>query len=142
MLQIDLLKDYSVYQHQGTLLLLRGRKPRRGCCQGNHSLSLFLRSIVFMVCAPTEVTMFLMADIPRNRLGASLRYKRWDGQCDRVSLYRHIAVLSKALGKFQESESIQIITGLGSSLTAAIVFSFPKNWTIIANGLLIALSFP
>ena len=36
------------------------------------SPSLFLRSVLFVVYAPAEVTMFLSADISRNRLGASL----------------------------------------------------------------------
>ena len=37
------------------------------------SPSLFLRSVLFKVYAPAEVTMFLSADISRNRLGASLQ---------------------------------------------------------------------
>ena len=36
----------------------------------------FLRSVLFLVYAPAEVTMFLSADIPRNRLGSSLN-ARW-----------------------------------------------------------------
>ena len=36
------------------------------------SHSLFLRSVLFKVYAPAEVTLFLSADISRNRLGASL----------------------------------------------------------------------
>ena len=42
-------------------------------------------------------------------------------QCDRVSLYRYNAVLSYVEDEFQESETIQIITGLDSSVITAIV---------------------
>ena len=36
------------------------------------SPSFFLRSVLFVVHAPAEVIIFLSADIPGNRLGASL----------------------------------------------------------------------
>ena len=48
--------------------------------------------------------------------------KTGPAQCDRVSLYRYNAVLSDVKDQFQESEAIQIITGLDSSVTAANVF--------------------
>ena len=43
------------------------------------------------------------------------------GPVYRVSLYRYNAVLSYAEDEFQERETIQIITGLHSSVTAASV---------------------
>ena len=42
-------------------------------------------------------------------------------QCDRVSSFRYNAVFSAVKDKFQESETIQIITGWDSSVTAAII---------------------
>ena len=45
--------------------------------------------------------------------------KRREGQCDRVSLYRYNAVLFCVEDEFKGSETIQIITGLDSSVTAA-----------------------
>ena len=47
--------------------------------------------------------------------------KTWRAQCDRVSLYHYHAVLSYVEDEFQESEKLQIRTGLDSSGTAAIV---------------------
>ena len=51
---------------------------------GAYSPSLFLRSVLFKVYAPAEVTMFLSADISRNRLGASLLIS---GQNQRVNYF-------------------------------------------------------
>ena len=45
------------------------------------SHSLFLRSVLFVVYAPAEVTMFLSADITGNRLGASLPNLRIASTC-------------------------------------------------------------
>ena len=52
------------------------------------SPSLFLRSVLFVVYAPAEVTMFLSADISRNRLGASLTANKRGRQkkCVRIFL--------------------------------------------------------
>ena len=49
---------------------------------------------------------------------------RGQAQCDWVSFSHYNAVLSDVNEKFQGSETIQIITGLDSSVTAAIVFNF------------------
>ena len=61
----------------GSKFILRyiSTKEHSYFCGGlNHerSPSLFLRSVLFVVYAPAEVTMFLSSDISRNRLGASL----------------------------------------------------------------------
>ena len=42
-------------------------------------------------------------------------------QGDRVSLYHYNVGLSDVKDQFEESEAIQIITGLDSSVTAAMV---------------------
>ena len=42
-------------------------------------------------------------------------------QCDQVSLYFYNAVISDVKDKFQESETIEIITELDSSVTAASI---------------------
>ena len=45
----------------------------KGRCEGKaKEKEMFLRSDLFIVYAPVDVIIFLSADIPRNRLGASL----------------------------------------------------------------------
>ena len=59
-------------------LLLRGRKQQRGRCKGRRrripfpSPSFFLRSVIFAIYTTVKVNIFLSADKPRNRRGASL----------------------------------------------------------------------
>ena len=48
------------------------KKFRNSSTVLGNSPSFFLRSVLFEVYAPAKVIIFLSADIPRNRLGASL----------------------------------------------------------------------
>ena len=62
-------------------------------------------------------------------------------QCERVSLYRYIAVLCDVKDKFQESETIHIMTRLESSVTATSVNkknSTETGYTLTVNLLYIS----
>ena len=54
-------------------------------------------------------------------------------QCHRMSLYRYDAVLSDVKDEFQESETIQIVTGLDSSANAAIFSAiYNESWLTLS----------
>ena len=65
--------------------------------------------------SPVE-TLFALKKLA---IGQAALQKIRRAHCDRLSLYRYCAVVPDVKDEFQESQTIQIITGLDSSVTAA-----------------------
>ena len=65
----------------------------------------------------TVTTTFAPKNLPKHRQVC----KR---QCDRVSSHRYNVVLSDVKDEFEESKTIQIMTGSDPSVTAANVFDW------------------